>query len=101
MHYRDLDKEQEAIIKDINLENEGLKDDAYVLRRALLNTKSKQKALERQLEEIRSQNLELITTNNNLNLQLREQIIKNQKDQILTVALADENVFQQQQQSKS
>ena len=100
MHYRDLDKEQEAIIKDINLENEGLKDDAYVLRRALLNTKSKQKALERQLEEIRSQNLELITTNNNLNLQLREQIIKNQKDQILTVALADENVFQQQQ-SKS
>ena len=100
MHYRDLDKEQEAIIKDINLENEGLKDDAYVLRRALLNTKAKQKALERQLEEIRSQNLELITTNNNLNLQLREQIIKNQKDQILTVALADENVFQQQQ-SKS
>ena len=31
----------------MNVENDALKDDAYVLRRALLNTKVKQRALER------------------------------------------------------
>ena len=46
-HYRDLDKEQEKLIGEMNVENDALKDDAYVLRRALLNTKVKQRALER------------------------------------------------------
>ena len=38
---------EEKLIGEMNVENDALKDDAYVLRRALLNTKVKQRALER------------------------------------------------------
>ena len=41
LHFRKLDKEQQAHITEVHQDNEGLRDDAYVLRRALLNTKVK------------------------------------------------------------
>ena len=49
LHYRELDKQATQHIKDVHMENLNLQDDTYILRRALLNTKVKQKALERQL----------------------------------------------------
>lgn len=47
LHYRQLDKEQQKHITEVHCENEGLRDDSYVLRKALLNTKVKQRALEK------------------------------------------------------
>ena len=41
LHYRELDKEQQAHITEVHNENEGLRDDTYVLRQAILNTKVK------------------------------------------------------------
>ena len=60
LHYRELDKQATQHIKDVHVENLNLQDDTYILRRALLNTKVKQKALERQLEESKAENLELV-----------------------------------------
>lgn len=39
LHYRNHDKQQHTHIYEVHHENEALRDDAYVLRRALLNTK--------------------------------------------------------------
>ena len=58
-------------------ENLNLQDDTYILRRALLNTKVKQKALERQLDESRAENLELVKNVQSLNLRVRQLIIDN------------------------
>ena len=60
LHYRDLDKEQQKHIETVHNFNEGLRDDAYVLRQALLNTKTKQRKLEKQLEETKNDNIELM-----------------------------------------
>ena len=64
-------------IKDVHQENLNLQDDTYILRRALLNTKVKQKALERQLDESRAENLELVKNVQSLNLRVRQLIIDN------------------------
>lgn len=77
LHYRELDQQATHHIKTVHRENLDLKDDAYVLRRALLNTKVKQKALERQLEESRAENLELVKNVQSLNLRVRQLIIDN------------------------
>ena len=53
-------------------ENEGLRDDAYVLRRALLNTKVKQREIEKELEATKNDNLKLMVQVQSLNTQLRE-----------------------------
>ena len=41
LHYRSLDQEQQLHITEVHQQNEGLRDDAYVLRQALLNSKVK------------------------------------------------------------
>ena len=79
LHYRELDKEQQIHIQTVHSQNEGLRDDTYVLRRALLNTKVKQRALEKQLEASKSENLELIVQVQSLQTQMREQMIAFQK----------------------
>jgi hypothetical protein len=56
------------MLQDAQITNETLKDDTQVLRRAILNSKVKQKALKDQLEEMKSQNLELITKVQRLHL---------------------------------
>ena len=86
LHFRELDKQATQHIKDVHIENMNLQDDTYILRRALLNTKVKQKAIERQLEESKAENLELVKTVQNLNLQLRQLIISNQKKDLINQA---------------
>ena len=41
MHYKKIDKMNSEYIKQAKNEMEGLRDDTYVLRQALLNTKTK------------------------------------------------------------
>ena len=86
LHFKELDKMSTNHIKEMHRENAGLQDDTYVLRRALLNTKVKQKAVERQLEESKADNLELLTTINNLKLQIRQLMIDNQKKDLVNAA---------------
>ena len=71
-------------------QNEGLRDDAYVLRQALFNTKVKQRAVEEQLEQTKNDNLELMVQVQSLQTQLREQMISFQKQLIIQQALNDD-----------
>ena len=59
----------------MHTQNEGLRDDAYVLRQALLNSKVKQRALEKNLEQSKNDNLELVTQVQSLNTEMRQQMI--------------------------
>ena len=61
LHYRKVDELNSDHITEVHTEMVGLRDDTYVLRKALLNTKTKQKSLEKQLETTKNDNLELMT----------------------------------------
>ena len=86
LHFRELDKQASKHIKEVRVENLNLQDDTYILRRALLNTKVRQKAIERQLEESKAENLDLVRTVQSLNLQLRQLMISNQKKDLINQA---------------
>ena len=60
LHFHKVGEDQKKHIKEVHGENEGLRDDAYVLRQALFNTKVKQRAVEEQLEQTKNDNLELM-----------------------------------------
>jgi hypothetical protein len=56
----------------------------------LLNTKGKQRALEKQLEKAKNENLELIVQIQSLKTQMREQFVKFQKKEMIMTALRDD-----------
>ena len=87
MHYKKIDKMNSEYIKQAKNEMEGLRDDTYVLRQALLNTKTKQKTCEKQLETVKNDNLELMMQVQSLRTQLREQLISFQKKELIQCAL--------------
>ena len=55
-----------------------------------MNTKGKQRALEKQLEKAKNENLELIVQIQSLKTQMREQFVKFQKKEMIMTALRDD-----------
>ena len=77
LHFRQVSKQKAELLKLATMSKDALQDDAFVLKHALLNTKSKQRTLKVELEEMKTQNTALLTTISNLQLQLRQSYVDN------------------------